>query len=476
MNTTHTFRCTLSSLVMVFFSSFLFAQADFSQFNAYDDEQVEDLQLTQDQLKEIIALESVFGQQRFSIHQALLYFEDQIVELDKVDKKRNADFQSILTTEQIEAYQNKQVGQSQLRAHNEQMYLKDLISEQAAFMHITDPQVLELIAVLAGGDDIFKFNSDSKIQKKIKEILSREQWKLYKKEKRNQAPKNLAYFRTVEDEETAMRTMKVKMQAIESIYLPGRAAIRGSLEQILTSEEKELLAEWRTAYNNRTKENFSEKTKFKNYPNGPSKEYLKASRNFYRFSSEELLGSPSLIYNFINQDKETFYAAKELALKYDGFINGLFSDLEALENETKEAIILQIPEKKRLRLKLQAVDNIYPNSAMTYERMRGNVAFLLVAPDETNSIISDPVTHQLSVFPNPASTIQTIKFEIEEAGEVTIEMLNPAGRVVQTVFNGNLEAGQHQQEIQIEDIAQSIYFYRLTDATGSSIVKGLKVQ
>lgn len=69
-------------------------------------------------------------------------------------------------------------------------------------------------------------------------------------------------------------------------------------------------------------------------------------------------------------------------------------------------------------------------------------------------------------FPNPVRRSTTIPFKLEEAGEVTISVLNLLGKPVATIVRGQYTAGQHNVLWQVKDIPPGIYFYELKTTAG----------
>ena len=73
--------------------------------------------------------------------------------------------------------------------------------------------------------------------------------------------------------------------------------------------------------------------------------------------------------------------------------------------------------------------------------------------------------------PNPFNPETTITFGIPEAGQVKLTVYNIMGQKVATVFDGNLNAGQHQMVWNAAEMSTGIYFYQLTSGEFTSIKK-----
>lgn len=77
------------------------------------------------------------------------------------------------------------------------------------------------------------------------------------------------------------------------------------------------------------------------------------------------------------------------------------------------------------------------------------------------------INELLQNFPNPFQTGTVINFSLAQAGAVRLEVFDPSGRLVSTLMNGELAAGQHKVQWQGrsthgEALPAGVYYYRLT--------------
>lgn len=80
---------------------------------------------------------------------------------------------------------------------------------------------------------------------------------------------------------------------------------------------------------------------------------------------------------------------------------------------------------------------------------------------ETNSEYI-PIEFLLSQnFPNPFNPATTIRWQIPEAGFVTLKIYDVLGREVATIVNKELSAGKHETIINASRFKSGVYFYRL---------------
>ncbi|MFZ5552883.1 MAG: T9SS type A sorting domain-containing protein [Bacteroidota bacterium] len=79
---------------------------------------------------------------------------------------------------------------------------------------------------------------------------------------------------------------------------------------------------------------------------------------------------------------------------------------------------------------------------------------------EENISIND-----LSVFPNPANADMNISFNMKTASDIIIEIVDLTGRVIKTVFNGEVSAGVNTKSFNVTEIAQGNYMVRISSKT-----------
>ena len=77
--------------------------------------------------------------------------------------------------------------------------------------------------------------------------------------------------------------------------------------------------------------------------------------------------------------------------------------------------------------------------------------------------------------PNPANGTTMIRFELLQARNVTVEMRDLQGRLIQAVERGQLPAGMHQVDLNVADLQGGIYTYTLV-ADGMRLTKKMMVK
>ncbi len=88
---------------------------------------------------------------------------------------------------------------------------------------------------------------------------------------------------------------------------------------------------------------------------------------------------------------------------------------------------------------------------------------------DVNSVPSSFVLEQN--FPNPFNPSTTIVFSIPRDGSVKLEILDILGRLVETIIDEKVTAGQHELVWGAENAPSGLYFYRLTHSGGSILRK-----
>jgi hypothetical protein len=81
------------------------------------------------------------------------------------------------------------------------------------------------------------------------------------------------------------------------------------------------------------------------------------------------------------------------------------------------------------------------------------------------------VTMIHSPVPNPFSHFTTLSFQLAASGDVTLDIYDLSGRMVRTLAEGNLAAGEHSFELDGTGLTSGVYFARLEDSSGQFIKK-----
>jgi len=80
-------------------------------------------------------------------------------------------------------------------------------------------------------------------------------------------------------------------------------------------------------------------------------------------------------------------------------------------------------------------------------------------PSPTSAVVSEYALHQN--FPNPFNPETSIMFDMVEAGNVRLSVVNLLGQSVATLVNGNMEAGRHTINFTAADLPSGVYLYTI---------------
>jgi PKD repeat protein len=84
---------------------------------------------------------------------------------------------------------------------------------------------------------------------------------------------------------------------------------------------------------------------------------------------------------------------------------------------------------------------------------------------------------QFGVFPNPAQDNTLISFSLDKSQKINVAIYDMTGREVMSVYDGNLDAGEHQFPVAAAGtLGSGLYFVRLTNADGRSVTQKLVVE
>lgn len=85
----------------------------------------------------------------------------------------------------------------------------------------------------------------------------------------------------------------------------------------------------------------------------------------------------------------------------------------------------------------------------------------------------EPVAISVSMYPNPVAGQATLSFNVEESANVSYQVFDMTGRMVMNQTVGRLNAGEHQVNINAENLSSGSYILRLSQGANSASVKFL---
>lgn len=69
---------------------------------------------------------------------------------------------------------------------------------------------------------------------------------------------------------------------------------------------------------------------------------------------------------------------------------------------------------------------------------------------------------RLVAHPNPARSAFMVDYQLSRAGQVRLELIDMAGRMVATLLQADRPAGDHQERLKLEGVAKGVYLLRLS--------------
>lgn len=109
----------------------------------------------------------------------------------------------------------------------------------------------------------------------------------------------------------------------------------------------------------------------------------------------------------------------------------------------------------------------FGSDAVLYESDFMDPAMLTPSWDANCSVVSNEpaapaqTTSLFQSFPNPTNGLATIRFDLANAQNINLELVNMYGQQVGVLAAGNFAAGVHEVEVNTAELAAGIYFYNL---------------
>ncbi len=135
-----------------------------------------------------------------------------------------------------------------------------------------------------------------------------------------------------------------------------------------------------------------------------------------------------------------------------------------------EALKLKLWDNKRQIERDLLVNNILRGKRLIYQTNEFIVAEIIVQP-------AIPSRYYLSQnYPNPFNSTTILPYGLPESSQLSISVFDIAGRLVETLVNGNIEAGYHTVNWEASTIATGVYLVKMETVTFSSVRKVILVR
>ena len=106
-----------------------------------------------------------------------------------------------------------------------------------------------------------------------------------------------------------------------------------------------------------------------------------------------------------------------------------------------------------------------------------DIKWVVIGTGVEGSPGSGPALSLEHPMPNPLTTGASLAFTVPSGGNVQLNVYDVSGRIVETVFNGHVEAGSHSVEWSPGNgIASGLYFVRLDTEEGSVSVQAMLIR
>lgn len=85
----------------------------------------------------------------------------------------------------------------------------------------------------------------------------------------------------------------------------------------------------------------------------------------------------------------------------------------------------------------------------------------------------EEVTEGVEVYPNPSKAQNKIDFSVTKEGPVKIELLDKQGNILKTVLNESKSKGDYSIDVNLSNLPNAIYYYRITTVSGTKTTRFL---
>ncbi|MCU0445694.1 MAG: T9SS type A sorting domain-containing protein [Microscillaceae bacterium] len=276
------------------------------------------------------------------------------------------------------------------------------------------------------------------INNEIKNILTPAQWEQFEKlraEQKTKMRQAIQDFRQNGGKEK-LKTLRTEMQAYQQQNIsPIMQKLRGQLETQLSETDRQTLAQLR-----------EERQKMQ--------DLSKKIRQTYRNNATPTEADKQALQNLRQQMPTNRQKIKDLAQKYAEQLAQLElqikDDKARWEQDLKNIVQKHLPNDE-LR------QQIAPQLAHKYRQGMRKGYFLLLEPPSLPANKAD-----LQVYPNPSTYQSTLEFKVKKTAWVKIDLLDKNGNFLKSLTEQQFPSGKHQYTVNIQDLDNGIYYYRLS--------------
>lgn len=463
-----TVLCHVCFLLFVLTPTFLIAQEKLDYI--YEGEisrMAVELRLTEAQLQEINILESAtqeklknyFASRRYSQEAFDALYNEKFSKLKGILEPSQLETLLAINEERRMEAEGAQVSSS-LRRYNEQYPGMNMNTQQMLLLNDKTKKLLKQVKELNYQEVKVRMNQA------WKEVLTAEQFAIYQAHRVEE--RNNAQTQGGESIQAFLPLMEELLSLYSGEFLPVLRSIRTKLDTYISSVDRSRLEQIKSAYQTA----FLEKVEWDFLSSEIDFGDQETETRFKQFYDEFIHFGLSYTIDVKSLDrfigKESFDLAKKLGQYYSVYINVYKKEIEqrikGLEDQEQQIIKKYIGQSDGI---------VWDNGFSSNLDINHIIRILLLEPNtkEGVNIVTVNQLHQAKAFPSPAVNSQTLDFEMQQEGEVLIEIIDAQGRVVKTLFKGERSQGANTLNVDISQLKGQSFFYRITNNSGISTLK-----
>jgi len=299
------------------------------------------------------------------------------------------------------------------------------------------------------------------IEKEIEGILNEDQILKFQEMKKGREGKHgmegkqMGHHQKLKDgkgEELHKQIKAYKEENIKPVMLEQRA----KLEPKISEEDKQVIAEFRLEFVKMKAERQARFEEMKE--SGDAADFKKMHKERKGLVDDDKRDKMKSLVEKYKDDIEPLFA--EVADQQEKWKN----DIKAIAKSTLEINDEEIEHGKRKMRHMHG----------GHKEMNKMVHFLLLDPSEkTNTPSSQSLIKEVTAYPNPASSVTTIDYDVLEDGNVLIELRDNKGKLLKTVKNTFHEKGNHRVTILLDSYQSDLFYVLIQDKNGLATTKNI---
>lgn len=248
---------------------------------------------------------------------------------------------------------------------------------------------------------------------------------------------------------------------------PVMRAQRQQLEEQLSAEESQQLAEVRATLKAARQANKAERQERHAKPERPEK----GARSHHAKGHKGHHHRGNKLGRLEEKHPEEFALLSAMVEKYDADITQLLAEIAPKQKEweaaKKEIVARYVPAKTEGEFKTRH-HRQHPRMDEKAELGR-KIHFLLKDPAEKespNEETTAAITERISAntYPNPAVNTTTLRLDVPQAAKISIDLRDEKGNLVKNIANEQFRAGDHELTIDLTELQSGTYYVTINSA------------